>query len=400
MSAFVPPSPRPTCYGCFRPLGLCFCDTLQPVNNRTHVVIVQHPRETFHPLNTVRIAEGSLRRVEVLRGPLPDLADQLERLALPPDAALLFPSPDAEDLEALPPDRRPSCVVVLDGTWHHARTLLRDLPPLAPLRRVRFTPPAPSEYRIRREPRAEYLSTIESIAHVLERLEPETPGVRTLRQSFRSLIDRALAARQSAPESGRAKRPRQREPRPPPPVLIAPPQHLLLVYAEGSADSASSGRHPLLVRTRRFGTGGASDQTLLLKTPTPPHPRLLEHLALTHLAQADGSLQGALDLSEARQRWATLVRPEDHIVAWHRSVLRVLSDAGLDAPRAVALKELYCNRPARRGVSISGGVDDLIRLEGLPLPRPTAPGRAVERLAQTEVMLQFLREEAARELSP
>lgn len=389
----APASPRATCYTCFRPQGLCYCDTLQRVSNRTRVVIVQHPRETFHPLNTVRIAEGCLGWVDVVRGAVQELDDSIRQLRLPSDAALLFPSRDAVDLDSLAPEERPSTVVVLDGTWSHARALQRDCPSLSGLRKVRFTPPAPSEYRIRREPRTEYLSTVESVAHVLERLEPETPGVSTLRSSFRSMIDRAVHARELASDVGRSKRPRLREPRALPRVLTGPPEDLVTVYAEWSASDAGAGRFPLLVVARRFGQRDV--HRLLLRTPTAPHPRLLEHLAVDAT-----ELVHALDGNAARTSWAALIRPTDTLSVWHRSTLKILADAGLFCPDSAALKELYCNHPARRGVSHHGGLEDVLAREGAAWPSAPLAGRAGERLVQTETALQFLRHEAVAPRDP
>src|SRR5687767_1338904 len=75
-----PPVPmhdaRATCYDCLRPRLVCICDVLRPVDNRTRLTILQHPRERRHPLNTVGIAEGSLTNVRVLRGNVERLAQR------------------------------------------------------------------------------------------------------------------------------------------------------------------------------------------------------------------------------------------------------------------------------------------------------------------------------------
>ena len=52
---------RPTCYRCLRPRVSCVCGLITPVDNRTRVVIVQHPRERRHPFGTVRLARLGLR---------------------------------------------------------------------------------------------------------------------------------------------------------------------------------------------------------------------------------------------------------------------------------------------------------------------------------------------------
>src|SRR5690606_5405918 len=99
--------PRPTCYRCFRPESLCYCLDLPRIANKTNVIIVQHPREEFHPLNTARLVEQSLHKVVVVRASVQRLDDEIGRLTIPEDAALLFPSDDAEDLENLTEQERP-----------------------------------------------------------------------------------------------------------------------------------------------------------------------------------------------------------------------------------------------------------------------------------------------------
>ena len=53
--------------------------------------------------------------------------------------------------------------MVVDGTWSQAKKVVRENPLLSSLPRYAFQPPAPSEYRIRREPQENYVSTIEAL---------------------------------------------------------------------------------------------------------------------------------------------------------------------------------------------------------------------------------------------
>ena len=200
---------RATCYRCFRPHLSCYCTKLSPVANRTRVIVLQHPRERFHPLGTARIAELSLTRCDLICATPLQVSDALQKMQLSPDAALLFPAPDAVPLEDLAPGEYPSELIVLDGTWHHAKVFLRDVPDLLAFRKVRFSPPAPSAYRIRREPDRDYLSTVESIVHVLRHLEPETPRLDQMLRSFHFMIDRNIALRRPQPENARFVKRRQ-----------------------------------------------------------------------------------------------------------------------------------------------------------------------------------------------
>ena len=243
-------TPRATCYACFRPQVLCYCDALPSVTSRTNVVIVQHPREQFHPINTARLVERSLSSCRVLRGNLARLDAEIAQLDLPESAALLFPSRDSVDLSEIPESDKPSTVVVLDGTWHQAKVLLRQLPALSGLRRVRFTPDEPSEYRIRKEPKADYLSTLESIALVLETLEPGFDG-EPIRDLFRHVIDENIAARRNDAQEQRFRRRTEQRAHRFPEFFGNPLEPIVHAYAEGTPVDGGTRREPLFVALDR-----------------------------------------------------------------------------------------------------------------------------------------------------
>lgn len=190
---------RPTCYRCFRPAVSCVCDLVTPIDNRTRVVIVQHPRERRHPFGTVRLARLGLNNAEVhvaSRG-----ADDHTRCppCAPAGAMLLYPAPSATPLTEL--REPPPALVVLDGTWPSSRVLLRDNPWLLALPRVALQPSRPGRYRIRKAPRPGIqLSTIEAIVQALLVLEPDTPGLAGLLTAFDGMIDHQLLLRARAGE--------------------------------------------------------------------------------------------------------------------------------------------------------------------------------------------------------
>lgn len=187
------PTPhRANCYVCFKPRVACICASIEPVSNRTGIVILQHPHERFHPVGTVRIARLGLTRVAV-EPCAPWFDASALRARLPAEAALLYPAPGAPDLAALAPARRPQHLVLIDATWFNAKKIYDAHVWLRALPHVGLTPSAPSRYRIRREPRPHYLGTIEAIAEALRILEPETRGVDGLLRSFTAMIDRQAA---------------------------------------------------------------------------------------------------------------------------------------------------------------------------------------------------------------
>jgi len=92
--------------------------------------------------------------------------------------------------EALPPGELEG-IVVLDGTWAQAKTMWWRNAWLLKLKRLKLTPRRPSLYgRLRKEPRRECLSTIESIAEALEALGEDPGTCQALRDHFARLLRR------------------------------------------------------------------------------------------------------------------------------------------------------------------------------------------------------------------
>ena len=184
---------RATCYRCLRPTSMCVCGRAARVHNRTGVIILQHPREARHPFGTARLATLYLDKVrlEVARGGWDRILRH--RMDLPAATALLYPTAAARVLAEVPAVERPAHLLVLDGTWSQAGRLLRDNPWLWSLPQVMVMPGGPDRYRLRKEPKPHYLSTIESIALGLQVLEPENDGIARLLTVFDAVVSEQLA---------------------------------------------------------------------------------------------------------------------------------------------------------------------------------------------------------------
>jgi DTW domain-containing protein YfiP len=180
---------RTNCYRCFKPEVACICDSIEQVLNRTGIIILQHPRERFHPIGTARIARLALAKVRV--EPCAPWSDgSVIQSKLPPQTALLYPAPGARNLATLSVAERPRHLVLLDGTWFHAKKMYDAHGWLQTLPHVSLTPSEPSRYRLRREPKQSYVATIEAVACALRLLEPETAGLDGLLRTFTAMIDR------------------------------------------------------------------------------------------------------------------------------------------------------------------------------------------------------------------
>ncbi|MBI5486196.1 MAG: DTW domain-containing protein [Deltaproteobacteria bacterium] len=196
-SPVVAREPRAECLRCGRPAVVCWCRWVTPLDTRTRVVILQHPRERSMPIGTARMAHHGLVRSTLHVGTDfdrdPGVQAALHDPAAP--AVLLYPGPQARPLETEPPPG-PVTLVVIDGTWSQARWLLRHNPSLQELPRFALTSPPPSDYRIRPEPQLDFVCTIEALFHSLRLLEPDSLDLRPLLAPFRAMVDMQLEFQQ------------------------------------------------------------------------------------------------------------------------------------------------------------------------------------------------------------
>ncbi|MEB2653213.1 DTW domain-containing protein [Pseudomonas siliginis] len=183
---------RPQCPRCLRPQTHCLCPLIPHLDSRTRVLLLQHPSEVSHALNTARLAALGLSNAELIVG---EVFEDLPKLLNQPgyQARLLFPAEDAQPLQVYAPNDQPMLLVVPDGTWRKARKMLHLNPLLAALPRVTLTEGGVSRYRLRKAPGPGALSTIEAIVQALETLEAPTTFAPLLKP-FEALIEGQIAA--------------------------------------------------------------------------------------------------------------------------------------------------------------------------------------------------------------
>jgi len=166
--------PREICPTCQRPLNVCYCSALVHIANRIEVLIIQHPLEQKHPFNTGRMAHLCLENSALVVAE--SLTDAELQALLRPGSALLYPSlswlPEVEQIE--PGTERAKALeqlVVIDASWRKSKKMLHLHPAFQQLPRVSFEGELHSGYQIRHSSLENSLSTIESIAMALGKLE-------------------------------------------------------------------------------------------------------------------------------------------------------------------------------------------------------------------------------------
>jgi len=369
--------PRDRCYDCFRPRKVCFCASIPTIDNQTDVLILQHRRERFHPFNTARIVHKALRNSQLIADHTSNLA---KRLRLKPHAGLLYPGPTALPISDLDSKQRPDQLVVLDGTWHHAKTLVREIPALQFLPRYRLAPSEPSRYRIRRQPSVTALSTLEAAVAALTVLEPETDGFGQLMRVFESMVEDQLA-HPGSPNGPRFRNRQNRTYKNIPLALVEDLENIVVAYGESAAGERGCKRMPLPPISwvaQRFGSGETFSCKLI-----PPRP--LADVFLGHLALTRSDFDAALTLDEARRQWAKFRRPNDVVTVFHPGTAQLFSCLAGDRDPCLVLKsinsELKLDEP---------GSEDSSLAQGFPVATAQNLGRAGKRLASTITFVRHL----------
>jgi len=210
----------PDCPRCQKPLPLCVCDDITPIESRIALLILQHPQEQDRALGTARLTAMHLPNAVLKIGlSWPSLSKALGRPVADPSrwAVLYLGSakvaglPTSNEIVAINRKgemeddqqailRNIEGIVLLDGTWSQAKALWWRNPWMLKCQRVILGPSSPSRYgKLRREPRRDGLSTLEAAAMLLSSLERRPDIAETLHGSFERLLARYRKVRTEQP---------------------------------------------------------------------------------------------------------------------------------------------------------------------------------------------------------
>jgi DTW domain-containing protein YfiP len=228
-SPAIPADEVADCPRCQKPLPLCICDSVTPIESRISLLILQHPQEQDRALGTARLTALHFKNAVVKIGlSWPSLPKALGRPVADPSrwALLYLGSAKVADLETdrdivavnrkgeIEPNQRSVLssiegVVLLDGTWSQAKALWWRNPWMLKCQRVILGPSQPSRYgALRREPRRDGLSTIEAAAMLISALEKRPDIEATLNGSFERMLARYREVQGAMPELAPRPKPR------------------------------------------------------------------------------------------------------------------------------------------------------------------------------------------------
>jgi DTW domain-containing protein len=322
---------REVCERCRRPRPACYCAHVSPIDTRTRLVLLQHPRERDVAIGTAHMASLCLTNSELHVGIDWSRSEAVARALSDParPAILLYPGTDAIDIVKSPP-AGPVTLVVVDGTWAQAKKVVRTNPMLSALPRYAFVPPTPSEYRIRKEPDVASVATIEALVHALTALEGDPERFAALLAPFRAMIDFQLDCQERlhTARSRHAKRRsrfrRMRIPR----VLSERLADVVCVAGEANAwPYTMRSQHPAyadeLVQWAAHRPATGETMTFIVAPRGEIAPGTLLHTRLDEPTLRSG---GTLD--ELHARWRDFIRDSDVVCSWGRYETNLFSAIG------------------------------------------------------------------------
>ena len=177
---------RALCPHCERPVKTCLCDDIVTLKCAYQLIILQDPTEAKHALSSSPILAKSIEDTRLIIG---EIFDPFELLGedWQQQSLLVFPSENSLS-GAQAAQLTFKYVILLDGTWRKVSRLLHLNPWLTQIPSIAIQATRASEYKIRKTPREDGLSTIEAAVETLNSLEPNKDFSPIL-NAFHKMID-------------------------------------------------------------------------------------------------------------------------------------------------------------------------------------------------------------------
>jgi len=182
------------CTACRLPEWVCVCAYAPRVTTRAPLVLIVHVHDLGRTSNTVRLLALAIRDATLLcHGAFPAPADPASHMPAGTTPVVLFPGCGAKPLTpeliaALP---SPPALVVPDGNWRQASSMVKRLPLLAAAVKVALPVRAFPGPALRRNRPGHRMSTYEAVAQALAVLEGEAIA-EPLLEFYRRATDRRL----------------------------------------------------------------------------------------------------------------------------------------------------------------------------------------------------------------
>ncbi|MGS0727397.1 tRNA-uridine aminocarboxypropyltransferase [Shewanella sp. 0m-11] len=185
---------RPTCPNCHYPLNACLCASIQTMQVKPELIILQDPSEVGHAKNSVRLLELVITNTQVVVGENPDdfagVREQLAQSNRP--IYLVYPSDNSVSANETQVEQD-AILLFLDGTWRKAYKLLQLNPWLQAYPALHLDLDSASNYTIRKASRSDSLSTLEAAAMMLKAIDQQQ-DVTPLTHALSAMVEQRLAS--------------------------------------------------------------------------------------------------------------------------------------------------------------------------------------------------------------
>lgn len=167
------------CEQCGKAKKACICRWIQVLDAKTELWILQHPSEVKRAIGTARILTLSLPNARLWVGEDFSHHDELNALLQDPqrEVYLVYPGENSVPVSQLaenPPGKdKQRTLILLDGTWKKAYKMWQLSSNLHALPTVNLDNVEQGNYRIRKSPKAQGVSTVEAGFLALAALEGE-----------------------------------------------------------------------------------------------------------------------------------------------------------------------------------------------------------------------------------
>ena len=199
------------CFKCFKPKSVCLCRFAKELDTNVKFVFLMHPKEFRRQrTGTGYLAHSCLVGSEVIVGQDFSQNQRLTQLLNDDQFVpfLMYPGDDAwnvksqvemPQIQAAKSGQKKLLILILDATWFCARKLIQHNPFLLQLPKLSFAGSYQSIFTFKREPRPEYISTIECCYYIIKELQEagiEKPELdpEPLMKMFKEMIKLQLTA--------------------------------------------------------------------------------------------------------------------------------------------------------------------------------------------------------------
>lgn len=168
------------CLKCFKPEEYCLCKYTKEIDTGIKFVFLMHPKEAKkNRTGTGNLSHISLTDSEIIVGLDFSKNERLQKLLNDPQyfPVMMYPGEEAwtakkEGFGDILKTKK-LLVLILDATWFCSRKLIEHNPFLLELPRVSFFGNYSSIYTFKKEPKPEYISTIECCYYLIKELQSE-----------------------------------------------------------------------------------------------------------------------------------------------------------------------------------------------------------------------------------